>query len=293
MVRSLLYSRRFYYIVFIVVLILHLCSLAIRKGTDFQLPLKDTVESRPIKITVIDQKVLESIRAKKQIVDSEDSVNRAKPQDSRFFSDKNRSFDREARARKNAPFQKAAKGEKNADASGGKKAAKEMKLSDLGAFSKTHDPFKFAAKDHAEGMKGLRSGSPLGQTVSSTNDYLADVPEGDLTHLNTQEYKYYGFYHRIKTKLEQFWSRSIQEKALLLMRSGRSIASTEVVTSLRVTMDEKGEIIAIKVIGPSGVKELDDAAIESFNQAGPFPFPPKGLIVEGKVEIEWGFVVNT
>jgi outer membrane biosynthesis protein TonB len=43
----------------------------------------------------------------------------------------------------------------------------------------------------------------------------------------------------------------------------------------------------------SGIKELDDAAIESFNDAGPFPNPPKGLVVDGKVTIEWGFVVKS
>jgi hypothetical protein len=33
--------------------------------------------------------------------------------------------------------------------------------------------------------------------------------------------------------------------------------------------------------------------VESFNQAGPFPNPPQDLIVEGKVKIEWGFVVKS
>lgn len=302
--RSLLYSKRFYYIVLFVVFVLHLGSLALKRASRVDLPLKHVTKTEPIKIKIIDHKVLESLRLKKQIVESDDSASNQKPKDSRFFSDKNRSFDRETRARKNAPFQKAAKGENaitfqgkgttpSAKGSGGKKSLKNLKLSDLAAYSKTHDPFKAAAKESSGSMKGIRQGSPLGHTVSSTNDYLADVPPGDFTHLNTQEYKYYGFYHRIKTKLEQFWSRSIHEKAQLLARAGRSIASAEVVTSLKVTMDESGEITAIKVIGPSGVKELDDAAIESFNDAGPFPYPPKGLVVNGQVEIEWGFVVNT
>ena len=43
----------------------------------------------------------------------------------------------------------------------------------------------------------------------------------------------------------------------------------------------------------SGVKELDEAAVESFNQAGPFPNPPKGMLKNGKATIDWGFVVNT
>ena len=38
---------------------------------------------------------------------------------------------------------------------------------------------------------------------------------------------------------------------------------------------------------------LDAAAIDSFNQAGPFPNPPKGMIRGGKAVVEWGFVVNS
>jgi len=42
------------------------------------------------------------------------------------------------------------------------------------------------------------------------------------------------------------------------------------------------------------VKELDDAAIESFNKAGPFPNPPKDLISNsGTAIIKWGFVVKS
>lgn len=69
--------------------------------------------------------------------------------------------------------------------------------------------------------------------------------------------------------------------------------SEELVTSLEITLNHLGEIIAIRLLGTSGVRELDDAAVESFNEAGPFPNPPKGLVRNGQVKIEWGFVVNT
>src|SRR5207237_747484 len=107
------------------------------------------------------------------------------------------------------------------------------------------------------------------------------------------EYKFYGFYHRIRQKLEQFWGKSIQEKSQLIFRSGRKIASADYITSLQVTLNAKGEIIGVKILGASGIKELDDAAVESFNEAGPFPNPPKELLVDGKATIEWGFVVKS
>jgi protein TonB len=114
-----------------------------------------------------------------------------------------------------------------------------------------------------------------------------------MTNLNTTEYKYYGFYHRIRQKLEQYWGNSIQEKAKKLYKVGRRLpASENMITAITVVLDDHGSIVDIKVDGTSGVRELDQAAIESFNKAGPFPNPPKGLLVDGRAIIQWGFVVK-
>jgi hypothetical protein len=226
---------------------------------------------------------------KKQIVQSEDGTKNEVVKGA-YLSDKTRSFDRQTRARKNDIFNQGHQGT-------GEKAQqkrREIKLSDLGA-APHGDPFKKAAENYTEKKNGNGlSGNGQTQTISSSNDYVADVPLGDASYLNTVEYKYYGFYHRIRQKLEQFWGRSLHEKAGQLVKSGRRVpASDELITALVITLDDHGEIVAIKVKGTSGIKELDDAAIESFNDAGPFPNPPKGLVVDGKVILEWGFVVKS
>ena len=115
-----------------------------------------------------------------------------------------------------------------------------------------------------------------------------------MTSLNTVEFKFYGYYHRIRQKLEQYWGNSLREKAEKLYRQGRNIASnSQKITFLVITLNNFGEITGIKVKSTSGIKELDDAAIESFNKAGPFPNPPSGMMVNGKADIEWGFVVKS
>jgi len=70
-------------------------------------------------------------------------------------------------------------------------------------------------------------------------------------------------------------------------------ANENYITSLRITIDHRGEITRVKVLGRSGIRELDEAAVESFNKAGPFPNPPKGLLKNGSADIEWGFVVKS
>jgi len=259
-----------------------------------------TIIPKPIKVKLIAEAVKAmELSQKKQIVQSEDSETSEK-RDKAFLSDKDRSFDREVVSRKIDTFNKAAKGNAQQDQiaekvqGDKKKSLKDMKLSDIGMGT-----FESASKEIAhvpanKSKKGTENGDELSQGFSATNDYVQEVALGDFTHLNTVEYKFYGFYHRIRQKLEQFWGNSIQEKSHQLFRSGRRMpASQDLITSLQVTLNEKGEIVAVKILGASGVRELDDAAVESFNQAGPFPNPPKELLINGKATIEWGFVVKT
>lgn len=259
-------------------------------------------EPEVIKLKLV-QEVLKdmALENKRQIVQSEDSESTEK-KDNAFLSDKDRSFARETVSKNIDKFKKAAKGnaantqiaQKVQPAKKKATSLNDLNLSDIGVASGEPLPKEVARKPASVQEKGLENGDPLSEGFSASNDYVEEVQLGDFTHLNTVEYKFYGFYHRIRQKLEQFWGNSIQEKSQALFRSGRRMpASQDLVTNLQVTLNEKGEIIGVKILGASGVKELDDAAIESFNQAGPFPNPPKELLVNGKATINWGFVVKS
>lgn len=239
-------------------------------------------------------------KAQNQIVQSEDSAVPEKTENA-FLSDKDRKFERQTVAKTVDSFKQAAKGNAQITNPSPHKVAqqkkgqiKDLKLSDVGIAAGDPMPKEIMRGPASESIKGLENGDPLSQGLSATNDYVEEVALGDFTHLNTVEYKFYGFFHRIRLKLEQFWGKSIREKADQLFRSGRRLpASENLITSLQITLNARGEIVGVKILGTSGVKELDDAAIESFNQAGPFPNPPSELLVNGKAVIEWGFVVKS
>lgn len=263
------------------IFLLHASLMMLQISIDqAELP-KVTEQGPPIKVRILSEK--------KQIVQSEDSENKDVKDDA-YLSDKDRSFDRQTRAKKVDTFKQASKGGSKSP----KEPKKDMKLSDLGALP-AEDPFKTAAREYSKKKQGQEASDiQAEEAISSTNDHVEEVPLGDVTNLNTAEYKYYGFYHRIRQRLEQYWGASIQEKARNLLREGRNIADEEdLITSLRITLDSEGEIVAISLLGSSGVRELDEAAIESFNDAGPFPNPPKGMVKNGRVTLEWGFVVET
>ena len=310
--QALMDKRKSYYYFFAIALFIHSAVMILNFKSSFSSQHiadmdKDATPAIKVDFLPQDYKIADqtAVKKKQQIVNSEDSANKSKPKDMSFLSDKDRTFDRQTMAKNVDIFNKAGKGKTTAKASNQGKEdiapepkaqpKREMKLSDLGMAMNEPMPKEVVKRAPASVSDvGLENGDPLSKGFSATNDYVEEVALGDFTHLNTVEFKFFGFYHRIRQKLEQFWGRSIQEKAHALFRQGRRVpASQDLITSLKITMNAKGEIVDVKILGASGVKELDDAAIESFNQAGPFPNPPKDLLTNGKAVIEWGFVVKT
>lgn len=259
-------------------LIVHLIFLNIHKGPDPRFNQFEQEESKKISF-----KILKS----KQIVENHKANN--EKNDSHLLSEKNNRVLRQTVARNNLvrkkktqPQQKLFK-EKQKQ----KSKIKEKKtnaISDLSALKITPD---------IEMVKKSQQVTPSADSASNS-DHVKDIKLGDLNSLNTQEYKYYGYYFRIKQRLEQFWGHSIREAADKIMRQGRSIASnSNISTGLIVHLDTRGSIIKIELSSKSGVRELDQAAVKAFNKAGPFPNPPKGILKNGRAIIRWGFVVNT
>ena len=134
-----------------------------------------------------------------------------------------------------------------------------MNLSDLSKF-KIHKKIKTK-----NGDKALNNSKAKPSTISRMNDFIDDVPIGELTQLNTSEFKFYGFYYRIKQRLEQHWGNSLREKARTLSRRSISSAGNKI-TALVVILDSLGRIVKVHLKSTSGVEELDAAAIESFNK---------------------------
>jgi TonB family protein len=296
---SLSRQQKSFYLLLGFILFIHALMMVIKVRDQFAQA--EWTPPKSIKLKLVQEALKDLATSQhRQIVQSEDTENTEK-KDKAFLSDKTRSFDRETVSKNIDSFKRAALGDSSVTQQAKIKESqtktkpnlKDLKLSDVGIQSGDL-PKNLARNPASQAVKGMKNGDPLSQGLSATNDYVEEVRLGDFTHLNTVEYKFYGFYHRIRQKLEQFWGKSIQEKAEQIFRSGRRLpASENLITSLQVTLNENGEIVRVKILGASGVKELDDAAIESFNQAGPFPNPPKDLLVNGKVTIDWGFVVKS
>lgn len=303
-------TRNFLVWAFVFSFVLHLAWMPVSIQETFSEWIgSEATQDEPIRITIRTEE-------RKQIVNNTNTGLEVEPEDSKFLSEKNQLFKEQKVAKTVGSFQEAGKGVEDgreAEMAHSQAAAKPMvqqkerknvkekqasaskrvSLADL-ALEATElvqieeqfeSPFK---------ALGIEDGAAMHTGLAKNNDFIEDLPLGDVTQLNTQEYMYYGFYHRIRQRLEQHWGNTLQEKAEYLFRSGRRLPANEnMITALVVTMDHAGQIIDVKVKSTSGLNELDSAAIESFNRAGPFPNPPEGMIKNGRVQIEWGFVVKS
>jgi TonB family protein len=129
----------------------------------------------------------------------------------------------------------------------------------------------------------------------SAQDYVKGIRESDRTLLNTKEFVFYGYFQRIRERLDRAWVPILRERLVRYYRTGRQLAADmDHTTRVLVVLNPGGEIVKVRVMSESGVQDLDDAAVKAFNAAGPFPNPPRGITnANGEIEIPWEFVLKT
>jgi protein TonB len=234
---------------------------------------------------------LQKLQPKNQIVQSEAGKQVERAREDAYLGRENRVVEKESVASStetaSSPAASAAsqpKAQQQAQSS----TEKQPTLSDLGV-KMFRQPAAIPAPDTPQ-WKSMNS--DLGV---APQDHVKGVQETETTALNTREFIYFSYYQRIRDQLERAWRPLLQNQLARLFRTGRNPASNmEHVTRTVVTLDSKGEVIRVQVLEESGTRDLDDAAIRAFNEAGPFPNPPRGLVEEtGQVKIQWQFVLRT
>ncbi len=130
---------------------------------------------------------------------------------------------------------------------------------------------------------------------ANPQDYVKGVKQSERTLLNTKEFVFYSYFQRIRQRLDQAWVPILRHRLDRLFRVGRTIATDmDHSTRVLVVLNDKGEVIRVSVTSASGTSDLDDSAVQAFNEAGPFPNPPKGIVDQKReIEIPWEFILKT
>ncbi len=142
--------------------------------------------------------------------------------------------------------------------------------------------------------KGPGLGETKGKGVSAGDDFILGASIGPMTYLNTQEFKYFNYYNRIKEKVVENW-RPLIRKAIKKVKANEKIYGKLSVglkiTKLAIKLDSKGEIIALDYVGVCGIEPFDLTAKKSFEISAPFASPPTELVQNGRFDLRWDFTV--
>ncbi len=253
---------------------------------------KTTVAEKAVEIEWVELENLPSKTEQVQIVQQDDkSINEAIPEKDYRLSKNNQDVKKETKSEKNGAFQNR----KNKVASPQKQPKPQAKATPKQNILDQLKPSLYDSQYSVSKLAPPPKPALSGAEVSQNDDYLKDVAAGAETLLKTREFVYYSYYNRIKSKLRQHWEPRIKKKIVKILRKGRRIASVnDKITRLVITLDSAGGLKRIQVKNASGYNDLDDAAIEAFRAAAPFPNPPSGIVSSaGEVEIPWDFVLET
>lgn len=213
-----------------------------------------------------------------QIVDSHSGKLSETPPDNSFLGEKNRTVKTQISAvtQEKAHHQKQAR-------QGQKPAEAPTKKIELG-LDWTRDVV--AKADSQDGSAG---------PTTNAQEYVKGLPQGAQEALNTREFMYFTYFQRMRDQLSQAWRPLLRSHVAEIYKRGRRLAvEMEYTTQTLFTLNSSGEVIRVQVIDESGAHDLDAAAVDSLNRAGPFPNPPSGLLGQNKeIQIRWDFVLKT
>ncbi len=241
-------------------------------------------------------KPVDQVKDHQQIVDSQEQMNDQIDDKAKFLSATSQKVEKQTRARANDKFHNATQSGKKSTQAAASPQPEEEPVDE--------SPSPKSGKPTLASLKPLFKIQPPqvqqpgdeGQSdlPSSTDDHLKDVEIGMQTMLSTREFVYFSYYSRIKERIRQHWEPTIRSKVKMIFRQGRTIASAkDHVTQVVIVLNPAGELVRVEVVSPSGIELLDDAAVEAFRAAQPFPNPPKGLVDEdGTIKIRWDFVLE-
>lgn len=285
--------RRFSVFLAISVLI-HLCFIFSVYFTPEVKPRPEPIEVAYISPTYKTEKVIDPLEKNRQIVDQDDkAINEETPDKDYFLSKNNQKVLKQTVARDKGEFKNSKSKQAPPKVTPPTPPTPPVQARKPEKFNPLSDT---ANKFREKSFNTMASSTPSSSAaVSQTQDYLKNTSYGVETILSTKEFKYYTYFNRIRRQLSEHWEPTVRTKLTKMFRQGRTIASNQDrTTKLLIILDQKGVLVKVQLVSDSGVKDLDEAAIESFRSAAPFPNPPKGIIEDdGTVKIRWDFILES
>jgi outer membrane biosynthesis protein TonB len=170
---------------------------------------------------------------------------------------------------------------------GAQPGADDFAPSEHGRMAQIAAPFQLTNRDGLQ--RPVPSATTTADLAGAPNNDLLDEEIGQRLSLNTKQILGASYYNRIRRLVNFYWSQNIDNlpRSLPLSRS-------RYLTEVFVVLDAQGSVQELRITGESGSTPIDQAVVDAFHIAGPFPNPPVQLIdPDGRVRLpDFGFTVN-
>jgi hypothetical protein len=246
-----------------------------------------------VDVTQVDPQKLEEIRKRWREQEKSLLMNKNQPRaeqapdNARYMSDRNIHVEKEQRAKEhviqpkpgaNTQTHETAKHPAQPQA----QAHGIPKLGNLGV------PFRLNEQSKQQARR--EQSSPQSMSAPGGEQYIEDknLPVGSENLLNAEESVYYSFYARLYDAIGPIWASRLRELA-----GSTRVNPGDYTTAVDVVLDREGNLVEVRLLSSSRVREFDEAVNTSWAKIGKFPNPPSGLIKEdGHVHTGWNFTVQ-
>lgn len=221
-----------------------------------------------------------------QIVSPPETSTLIQPKETRFRSERDSSTEKETIKRGDgggAPGPVTPPEPKQSSPS--KKAKQPLTLKDAGLIAKYSKPSEQEQRpdDTADREPDIFSRAPgSGAAFYGTRgspDYLPELPDGDLTLLNTKASQYAVFVRRVATRV----FGEMRQSGWDFLRASDIIAISDMAT-VEITMDLSGNLDSIALTESSGSSRFDGVLREAVRKgAGDKNPPPSAALSDGKI----------
>ena len=253
----------------------------------------DNRQSRPVELVFVDPQrpKLEEPEPEEstqgQIVDLPDPNEATRPEDANYLAEADRMVDEETRTEDYkvnpeilAPeYSEDSKLElENLEDVGADQASTGAQVGndrfdpqEDGSLAALPSPYQLSNLD---GLQSPTVASHRSESIAGApNNDLLDEEIGQSVNLNTKEFLYANYINQIRRLVVFYWRQQLDN----LPRSLR-ISKPRYKTVVYISLNEDGLLDEIQVLETSGVGPLDNAVVEAFKIAGPYPEPPEGLM---------------
>lgn len=230
-----------------------------------------------------------------QLADIPKPKQEIKPQQARFVSQYNSSVKHETTAlqsQKNKSVQTPQSEHKqkssNSQSSKNKKIASRTLNTQVPTQEKPTSTSKKQGTLFTPDLKGFDFSKKKEAGSEFFHDFLPSIQGGPVTSINSFADPRGPYFSMLKRK---FRLRFDPAPPLRTYFQSHKIQSKRISTTMRVTVDQYGNLRHIKVLKSSGIGVYDFECVDTIRDSSPFSAPPKSYLKDGHLDMNWTFIV--